>query len=84
MNDFQRKKILFSTRCIKNRKKKLELLLQIIIPWNFSDLFLQGSLSVQYFDHFLNYQVFDIVIQAIKKSKNIKVIQVFFDKMTRN
>ena len=60
--------------------KKFELLLQIIIPWNFSDLFLLGSFSVQYFDHFLNYQVFDIVIQAIKKSKNIKVIQVFLTK----
>lgn len=35
--------------------KKFELLLQIIIPWNFSDLFLLGSFSVQYFDHFLNY-----------------------------
>ena len=74
------KKFYFQQDASRTVQKNLELLLQIIIPWNFSDLFLLGSLSVQYFDHFLNYQVFDIVIQAIKKSKNIKVIQVFLTK----
>ena len=63
------KKFYFQQDASRTVQKNLELLLQIIIPWNFSDLFLLGSLSVQYFDHFLNYQVFDIVIQAIKRAK---------------